>query len=205
MYKVLCADPPWPFKDKLPGKHRGALKNYKTMPVNEIARFPLPPLADDCLLFLWRVAAMQQEALDVVWAWGFEPVQTELIWLKKTVDGNRWFGMGRILRAEHEVCLVAKRGRPRINDHSTRTTFVTDVDGFSAQVGRHSEKPEVFYDIVEKLADGPYVELFARRQRTGWTCLGNEMPCECGCGKRGLNGMMEVIHPEDYQYGADEA
>ena len=24
--------------------------------------------------------------------------------------------------------------------------------------------------------DGPYLELFARRQRPGWTCLGNEMP-----------------------------
>jgi N6-adenosine-specific RNA methylase IME4 len=91
------------------------------------------------------------------------------------VNGNRWFGMGRTLRAEHEICLVATRGTPRVQNHSTRSTFVTDVDGFSAQVTRHSEKPEKFYEIVESLYEGPRVELFARRQRPGWTCLGLEV------------------------------
>lgn len=175
MFKVLCADPPWPFNDKLPGKNRGAARNYETMTVQDIARFPLPPLADDCLLFLWRVAAMQQEALDVVWAWGFSPVRSEIVWLKKTSQGNRWFGMGRIVRAEHEVCLVARRGHPKVTSHSVRSTFVTDVEGLSAPVGRHSEKPEEFYKIVEQLSSGPYCELFARRSRPGWTCYGDQV------------------------------
>jgi len=39
----------------------------------------------------------------------------------------------------------------------------------------HSQKPEEFFDLVEKLVPGPYVELYARRVRTGWTCLGDEV------------------------------
>lgn len=180
MFKVLCVDPPWKFADKLPGEGRGAERNYPCLSRQELMRFPLPPLAKDCVLFLWRVAAMPQAALDVVDAWGFTP-KTELIWLKKTEHGKRWFGMGRTLRAEHEACIVATRGFPLLKNNSTRTTFVTDgldVAGLSATVGRHSEKPERFYDVVEDLLDGPYCELFARRQRPGWTCLGNEVACE---------------------------
>jgi len=173
-FRVIVADPPWRFADKLPGAGRGAARHYSTMTPEEICRFPLPPLAADCVLFLWRVASMQQAALDVCRIWGFT-VKTELIWLKKTAHGNRWFGMGRTLRAEHEVCLLAARGRPQIKNHSTRSTFVIDVTGFSAPVERHSEKPEQFYQIVEELFDGPRVELFARKQRDGWTCLGDQL------------------------------
>jgi N6-adenosine-specific RNA methylase IME4 len=49
---------------------------------------------------------------------------------------------------------------------------------FEAPVGRHSQKPEAFYGLVEQLADGPYAELFARRRRENWTCFGNELPTE---------------------------
>jgi len=178
-FRVIVADPPWLFNDKLPGKTRGAERHYSCMTTYDLCQFQLPPLADDCVLFLWRVASMQQAALDVARAWGFN-VKTELVWLKKTVNGKRWFGMGHTLRAEHEICLVALRGNSHIKNHSTRSTFVTteDVDGFSASVMRHSEKPARFYEIVESLYDGPRVELFARRQRPGWTCFGDQLETE---------------------------
>lgn len=171
-FRVLVADPPWRYDDKL--GRRGAAHNYVTMSVEDVCRFPLPPLADDCVLFLWRVAVLQADALLVVRMWGFT-LKTELVWLKKTVNGNRWFGLGHTLRAEHEVCLVATRGRPQVLNHSTRSTFVTDFEGLSAVAGRHSEKPSEFYAIVEALFEGPRVELFARRQRPNWTCLGDEL------------------------------
>lgn len=180
LFKVLCADPPWKFGDKLPGDARGAERNYPCLTRRELMRFPLPPLSNDCVLLMWRVAAMLQDALDVVDAWGFEP-KTEVVWLKKTEHGERWFGMGRTVRAEHEICLVATSKRlPIVKNHSVRSAFVTDdlrldVAGLSDKAGRHSEKPEKFYDVVEQLFDGPYCELFARRQRPGWTCLGNEV------------------------------
>jgi len=174
-FRVLCADPPWPFNDKLPGRNRGAARNYKLMSIPDIMRMPFPPLASDCVLFLWRVSSMQSEALKVADAWGFTP-KSEIIWLKKTVNGNRFFSMGRTVRAEHETCLIATRGKPVIKNHSIRSTFVTDLDfeGLSAPFAGHSVKPEKFYEIVESLLDGPFLELYARRQRPGWTCLGDQ-------------------------------
>jgi len=165
-FRVLVADPPWPFGDALPGKARGAKKHYRLMSLADIRAFPLPPLADNAVLFLWRVASMQEEALAVMRAWGFVP-KTEIVWLKRTVRGKRWFGMGRTVRAEHETVLIGVRGKPKVRTHSIRSTF-------EAPAGRHSEKPEAFYALVEQLYAGPYVELFARRQRAGWTCLGDQ-------------------------------
>lgn len=141
------------------------------------------PVASDAVLFLWRVETMIGEALQVTRAWDFE-YKTEGIWLKKTRRGRRWFGMGHTLRAEHEAFMVATRGSFHVTDHSTRSTFVTDLDveGLSERVPQnehggtiHSAKPERFYGIVESLSSGPYLELYARRRRPGWTCVGDEL------------------------------
>lgn len=166
-YRVLVADPPWSFDDELPGETRGAAKNYKTMSVEEICRFPLPPMYESSTLFLWRVASMQKEALQVIDAWDFS-LKTELVWKKLTVNGKRFFGMGRTVRAEHEVCLVATSGKPVTLDKSIRSVF-------EAPVGRHSEKPAEFFSIVEKLREGPFCEIFARRHRPNWDCFGDEL------------------------------
>lgn len=167
--RVLVADPPWRFADKLPGPGRGASKHYPTLSVSDIMRFPLPPLADACLLAMWRVAALQQEALDVARAWGFT-VKTELVWNKKTANGKQAMGMGRLTRGSHEVCLLATRGRFVVADRGIRSSF-------EARLGEHSAKPDKFYDLIEKLAgEGPFAELFARRPRVGWHCYGNELP-----------------------------
>lgn len=165
---ALIADPPWRFGDSLPGKTRGAAKQYRTLAVSDIARFQLPPLASNSVLFLWRVAAMQEEALFVCRAWGFTP-KTEIVWRKLTRTGKDHFGMGRLVRAQHETCLVATRGRPIIKSHSIRSVF-------SAAVQEHSRKPDVFYDIVESLCGGPYAEIFARRHRDGWLQVGDQLP-----------------------------
>jgi N6-adenosine-specific RNA methylase IME4 len=165
-FRVVVADPPWAFGDKLPGKTRGAERQYRTMSVERICDMQLPPVADDAFLFLWRVAAMVEEAYLVCRHWGFVP-KTEFVWEKLTVTGKPWFGMGRILRASHEICIIATRGRPRPLIRNVRSRF-------AAPVGRHSQKPEAFFDLVEKLDAGPYLELFARRQRPGWTCLGDQ-------------------------------
>ncbi len=169
-FRVLVADPPWPFKDRLPGPGRGAEKHYRLLTIPELERFPLPALADDAHLFLWRVASMQEEALRLARAWGFT-VKSEIVWLKRTEGGGRWFGMGRQVRAEHEVCLIATKGRPLVQSRSIRSTFV-------AETLEHSEKPREIFEIIERLCLGPYVELFARRQRPGWTCLGDQSGAE---------------------------
>jgi N6-adenosine-specific RNA methylase IME4 len=146
------------------------------MTVSEIIRMPLPPLHDDCVLFFWRVSSMVEEAYQVVRAWGFVP-KTELVWEKTTGEDNDKlsFGMGRILRGAHETCIVAARGdRIECMSKSERTVF-------RAPRGAHSEKPEEFYRIIERLYPldlwpESHVELFARRRRRGWIQHGHGLP-----------------------------
>lgn len=175
-FRVICADPPWRFGDSLPGKSRGAAKNYRTLTVPEIESFLTDhdiQVADDALLFLWRVSAMVPEAYGVVRAWGFVP-KSEIVWRKLSrAKGSSvckvHFGMGRYVRASHETAIVASRGKNIVKAHDVRSVF-------DAVVGEHSQKPELFYRTVERLADGPYLELFGRRQRHGWRVLGDQAP-----------------------------
>lgn len=170
---TLAADPPWLFDDDLPGEGRGAAKHYPCMSLAELIAFQRTwrfELAVDAYLLLWRVASMQMEALMLASAWGFT-VKTELVWIKRTSSGKRWFGMGRTLRAEHEVCIVASRGNPKPLNLSTRTTFKGVAEG-------HSSKPCTFYSLCEGTFPAPRVELFARRRREGWLQFGNELPIE---------------------------
>jgi N6-adenosine-specific RNA methylase IME4 len=186
---VVCADCPWPFGDKLPGAGRGAEKQYDLLSVADLMAREfegeqlLDHVADDAYLFLWRVSSgagiealtLVEEAYKVARAWGFAP-KTEIIWRKKTKNGARHFGMGRHVRMEHEAAIVATRGKPKPLVRNIRSVF--DAPAPSGPNGRaiHSRKPEAFYtDVVEKLYGGPYLELFARERRPGWTCIGKEL------------------------------
>ena len=167
--RVLVADPPWRFKDSLPGPKRGASSHYGCLTTADLCNFPLPPLTADATLVLWRVAAMVEDAYKVVRAWGFVP-KSELVWVKTTKTGKRHFGMGHYVRAEHECAIIATRGSPKPFRRSTRSVF-------TAPVGRHSPKPDAFYELVAETWTGPYAELFARRRRgPEWSCFGNELP-----------------------------
>lgn len=178
--RIVIADPPWPFKDKLPGKKRGAAKHYKCMTIPEIMRMPLPPISDSAVLFLWRVSSMVEEAYQVARVWGFTP-KSEIVW-NKTVASDPTgekdsMGMGRIVRGSHETCIVAARGAP------IETASKRERTSFRAPIGAHSEKPEEFYQKVERLYPlelwpEAHVELFARRRRKGWIQFGDELPAE---------------------------
>ncbi len=182
-FRVVVADPAWKFGDKLPGKGRGAEKHYNVMPTEQICMLQLPPIADDAILFLWRVAGMQEDALAVMHMWGFT-LKSEIVWVK-TKDGvviEDWepvieeelaFGMGRYTRHCHEVCLIGTRGRAAtkvVKNHAIRSVFFAERE-------EHSKKPEKFFSLVEKMVDGegPFLELFARRQRAGWVAVGDEL------------------------------
>lgn len=167
---VVVADPPWAFADKLPGKGRGAAKHYSTMAVADIALMlgAASLGANDCVCFCWRVASMQQEALDLLRSCSLT-VKSELVWEKLTRTGKPHFGMGRYVRASHEICLIATRGRAMPAVRNVRSRF-------SAQVREHSRKPEEFYRIVEELyPHSRKVELFARTVRPGWEQVGDEL------------------------------
>lgn len=196
-FVTLAADPPWPYKDKLPGGGRGAAKHYPTkLTVEEIARFPLPPLARDAWLFLWVTATHLEAGIYVAKTWGFR-VDSNVVWVKvkrcascKGTGIERGsitrpcldcyplasgctrlprMGMGRTVRNAHELFLVCRRGKPKRLSASVPSVIF-------APLGEHSEKPPEFFRLVERLAPGPRVELFARARREGWVTLGNQVP-----------------------------
>lgn len=162
-FRTIVADPPWKYGDDLPGPGRGASKHYPTLTTEQIARrefsFPWPPLAPDSRLFLWATAPLLPEAIYVMRAWGFH-YRTGAVWEK---TGR--LGMGHTFRVQHEHLLVGVRGRPRVLAHDVRSVF-------RAPATRHSRKPAEAYALIERLSPGPYVELFARESRPGWTTIG---------------------------------
>lgn len=173
--RCVVADPGWKFGDSLPGKGRGASKFYRCMTVEEICQFALPPIADDAWLFLWRVGSMLAEALDVCRAWGFGAQKSEIVWVKTAkhtpvgVPALPAMGMGRTVRNAHEIAIVAKRGRPERSSASVPSVIF-------APRGAHSEKPDLFYQHVERFCPGPRVDIFARKWRPGWDAIGDELP-----------------------------
>jgi len=166
---VLVADPPWMFRDSLPGRGRGAAKHYRCMRLADLCAMPTPTEGDhNSVLFLWRVASMQPEALKLAAAWGYT-VKSELVWQKITRTGLHAFGMGHYTRASHEVCLIATRGSALPAVRNVRSTF-------DAPIGPHSAKPTAFYRLVQTLyPHSMRYELFARAVRPGFVQFGDQL------------------------------
>ena len=77
-------------------------------------------------------------------------------------------GLGQYFRGSHELCLFGVRGRCQKPDKALPSAF-------HAPRGQHSAKPGRIYEIVESTSPGPYLEMFARSCRPGWTAWGNEI------------------------------
>ena len=172
-YRVVYADPPWSFNNKRTGGNlnSGAGQKYDVMTVNDICNLPVNKIADDnCVLFMWWVASMPEEALKVVKSWGFKvKTMTGFNWVKMTKANKLFFGMGFWTRQGSENCLIAIKGKPKRVDAGVRAVILTPV-------GRHSEKPdEARKRIVKLMGDVPRIELFARQSTPGWDVWGNEV------------------------------
>lgn len=161
-------DPPWA---EYGGGGRGAQNHYPLMHtpeiVNTILGCPLWSPANDSLLWLWTTDNYLRHALGVVEALGFDYKRT-LAWVKCD-DGKLQIGLGQYLRGSHELCLVAGRGRSRKLVSKTLPSVLI------APRTEHSRKPDEFYRRLEDSTAGPRLELFARRERAGWTPWGNEI------------------------------
>lgn len=171
-YGVICADPPWHFAVRSEkGEDRSAVNHYRTMTLQDIAAMPVGDLAaKDCALFLWAIDPLLPEALGVLRGWGFRFATVGFYWAKTNRKSDGYFtGLGYYTRANPEQVLLGVKGHPhRMAKDVSRLVI--------APRGEHSSKPEAVQDGIERLMPGPYVELFARRQRSGWTCWGAECP-----------------------------
>lgn len=178
-FSLIYADPPWKYQnygyaETKSGTRakRGVEKEYGTMTLKEICDLPIQDIAaPDCLLAMWWVPPMPQEALDVVKAWGFTlKTMKGFTWHKTTVHGKSFFGMGNWTRCNTEDCLFAVRGKPLRKSASVRQFLE------APRSPKHSEKPEEARKRLEILmGDVPRVELFARTAPEGWSVWGNEV------------------------------
>jgi N6-adenosine-specific RNA methylase IME4 len=167
---VIAIDPPWPFETGDRSKH-AVFEHYERMPLDEIKALPVAELAaKDCALFLWVTWPFMPIWHEVVAAWGFCYGSLAFDWikLKPNGEGLRRWGNGYGTIANSEPCLLARRGHP--------LRLAADVHSvIMAPVGAHSEKPDEAYRRIERLYPGPYLELFARKERDRWWTWGNEI------------------------------
>lgn len=163
LYGVIYADPPWRFETYSEnGMDRSADNHYPTMSLIDIAALKVPA-ADDCVLYLWATVPMLPEALNVMEAWGFE-YKSQVVWVKDRIGTGYW------TRNQHEILLIGTKGGIPAPAQGSQPSSV-----INAPLGRHSEKPEVFAEMIEALFPAtPKVELFCRSPRAGWSVFGNE-------------------------------
>ncbi len=177
-YGVIYADPPWNFKNySEKGTGRNAVAHYPCMDFKQIAAMDVAHFAaKDCALFLWATDPLLPKALDLIKAWGFEFKTVAFYWVKTNkkadpvalTEKDFFVGLGYWTRANAEQCLLATRGKPPRLAKDVRRLLISPRR-------EHSRKPDETYGRIERLAGGPYLELFSRATRPGWDALGKEV------------------------------
>ena len=170
LFRVIVADPPWQL-DTGPSVFNGTGESghdnlpYEQMSIERIKALPVRErAAADAHLYLWTTNRYVEAAYEVARAWGFKP-SVLLVWAKTP----RGVGLGDAYRLTTEFVLYARRG-------SLKELAITETTWFNWPRGKHSEKPEAFYSLVESMSPGEKLEMFARKARDGWTAWGDEAP-----------------------------
>jgi N6-adenosine-specific RNA methylase IME4 len=184
-FGAILADPPWDWRSW--GRSRGltngntvtsreVCRHYDLMDASTIGALPVADLcAKDAVLFMWATWPLLPEAMQVVGDWGFEYKTCAFDWTKADNTQPNFFeaevsvqvGMGYWTRSNTEPCLLGTRGKPKRVNADVRQAII-------APRREHSRKPDGIHERIERLVAGPYLELFARQQRPGWTVWGNQ-------------------------------
>lgn len=172
-FGTILADPPWRFANrtgKMAPEHR-RLARYRTLSINEIAALPVNRIAAPVAhLYLWVPNALLPWGLQVVEAWGFQ-YKSNIIWHKLRKDGGSdGRGVGFYFRNVTEMLLFGVRGK----NARTLAPGRRQVNYIGSRKREHSKKPDEQYEIIEACSPGPYIELFARGIRPGWSNWGNQ-------------------------------
>lgn len=168
-YSTITADPPWrydegwpQYNDRAGVEHTRRALPYSGMDLGEIIDLPVKEIAArDAHLYLWTTNRYLHDAYDVAKAWGFKPSQV-LTWCKPP----QGIGPGGAFSNTSEFVLFCRKG-------SLKALTRVPSTWYQWPRGAHSAKPAAFYDLVEQVSPGPYVELFARAPRLGWDHWGH--------------------------------
>lgn len=183
---------------------RAEQQHYETITVADGMKMPVADIAaPDAALFMWSTSSHIEQCFDMAKAWGFRYSSKAFCWAKlnknaeldhfcdvsdhvqggdgpapEIADLKNWFmGMGYGTRRNTEDCWLFTRGKP--------SRRMTDVNGVMKKdqgvrelivspVSQHSRKPAETHERIERLFDGPYLEMFSRENRPGWSAWGNE-------------------------------
>jgi len=193
MFKTLVIDPPW--KKSTGGVGNKTLQcstHYQVQTRAEVIAtirdwMKLHKVAPEAHMYMWTVNSFQAgadqgilPALDVVEKLGFKPISL-IPWVKSNVGSPTPYGMRYT-----EFCIFAVRydkgkgkrtrysGTPEIESVPNGRGLCSSKDFVFAPRREHSRKPDEFYKYVEERSRGPYLEMYSRTKRPGWSGVGNE-------------------------------
>lgn len=181
-FRLIYADPNWHFQTRsAKGRDRCPdARHYRTMSLDEIKAIPVADVANPkgSVLLLWAIDPMLPQALEVGAAWGFVFKTVGFYWPKTrtkpdstdTIDRRYPMGPGYWTRANPEQCLLFTRGKIARRPEATNVRKL-----IISRRRRHSQKPEEAIERIERLCYGPYLEMFGRTERPGWTSWGDEV------------------------------
>jgi len=172
-FTTVLADPPWRFENrtgKMAPEHK-RLSRYGTLTMEEIMSLPIEAhLSPTAHMYLWVPNALLPDGLRVLAAWGFT-YKSNIVWHKIRKDGGPdGRGVGFYFRNTTEMLLFGTRGK----NARTLPPGRSQVNIICSRKREHSRKPDEQYDLIESCSAGPYLELFARGSRPGWTTWGNQ-------------------------------
>lgn len=172
-FRTILADPPWRFINRT-GKvapEHVRLARYATMSTDEICGLPVDQLAETTShLYMWVPNALLPDGLKVMASWGYQ-YKSNIVWHKIRKDGGSdGRGVGFYFRNVTELLLFGVRGK----NARTEAPGRSQVNFLASRKREHSRKPDEQYDLIESCSRGPYLELFARGARPGWTYWGDQ-------------------------------
>ncbi len=185
-FATVMADPPWRFQNrtgKIAPEHK-RLARYPTLELAEICALPISEhVLDRAHCYLWVPNALLPEGLRVLDSWGFS-YKSHIVWEKVRKDGGPdGRGVGFYFRNVTEILLFGVRGKGvrTLAPGRRQVNFIEAPEGnepngdlLKTRKREHSRKPDEQYQIIESCSSGPYLELFGRGQRKGWTVWGNQ-------------------------------
>lgn len=161
-FSVIVNDPPWRYSFSN-SKSRRVENQYATMKLEDILAIKIPA-ADNCVMYLWVPAPKVPWAVKCFERWGFE-WKTHGVWDKVRLGRGYWF------RGKHEDICVGVKGKFRPPAPSLRIPSLV-----ASPRGKHSAKPDWLQDHIDAAYPAASkLEMFARRERPGWTCWGDAL------------------------------
>lgn len=162
-FTTIVIDPPWDWGDEGDVNQLGRAKpDYATMSIEQLHALPVGEISDvDCHIYMWITNRSAPKGFALLDSWGFRYV-TMLTWPKPS------FGMGNYFRGQTEHIIFGVKGSQQLRRKDASTLLPTWQRGPNG----HSSKPSEIYEFIESCSPGPYVEMFSRVKRDGWSAWG---------------------------------